>query len=201
LFAVLVAWISAAAPVLAEDDPACQMIRSVGASFLERCGDKLNSFSLSLSDISRSVGNDLHGRFAFVCGPIELMCEGKPEILGWFLDLKRWKQGGQDEPAIAELLLERMWHPGQSVPASSCGIVEVKVADMPGRAVCHEFPDVSFSAIVIVAADDRTGFVLIFGQRDVDWSSLRDKALQTLPRFEVQRATGDAGLLRWMRMR
>src|SRR5262245_56400419 len=148
----LLAWASVATVathVAAEDEPACRVLRSIGASFLEKCGDKLNSFSLSLNDISRAVARDVNGRLG-LGGPIELMCVGKPEIVGWFLDLKRWKQGGQDEAAIAELLLEQVWHPAQSVPESSCGVMDVKVADMQGRAVCYDLRDVSFSATVIV---------------------------------------------------
>jgi len=194
----VVAGVSMATGALAQQQSGCQLLRADGAAFVERCGDRLNSFALVLDDISRSVGRDIHGRFGFVC-PIELMCEDKPEILGWFIDQQSWKQGAQDEWAIADLLMKRSWDPPPSVPKSSCDAFEVKVADLTGRAVCYEFRDIGLSVILIVAADEKTGFVLIFQQRTSDWMQLRDKALQGLAKFRIQRASGDAALMRWMK--
>src|SRR5437879_57700 len=70
---------SLATSAWAQQDQSCRIVRAEGAAFVERCGDRLNSFALVLDDISRSVGSDAHGRFGFVC-PIEQMCQDKPEI-------------------------------------------------------------------------------------------------------------------------
>ena len=95
--------------------------------------------------------------------------------------------------------MKRAWDPPPSVPKSSCDTFDVKVGDMAGRAVCYEFRELSLSVILIVAADEKAGFVLIFQQRTLDWKLLRDKALQGLERFHIQRASGDAALMRWMK--
>jgi hypothetical protein len=194
----VVAGVSMAIGALAQQQPGCQLLRADGAAFVERCGDRLNSFALGLDDISRAAVRDAYGRFGFIC-PIELMCENKPEILGWFIDPQSWKQGAQDEWAIADLLMKRAWDPPPSVPKSSCDAFDAKVADMTGRAVCYEFRDIGLSVILIVAADEKTGFVLVFQQRGADWMQVRDKALQGLARFRIQRASGDSALMRWMK--
>jgi hypothetical protein len=194
----VIAGTSAASLASAQQDQSCRLIRADGAAYVERCGDKLNSFALLLDDISRATGSDSHGRFGFVC-PLELMCEGKPEIFGWFIDHRQWLKGAQDEWAVAELLTSRPWAPLQSVPKSSCEMFEVTVGDMRGRAVCYALPDLHLSVILLVVADDKTGFALVYQQRDIEWTELRDKVMQTLPRFRIQRASGDAALMRWMR--
>jgi hypothetical protein len=194
----LAAGLSPAMPTLAQQEPACRILKSDGAGFVQRCGDRLYSYALVLDDISRSEGSDGHGRFGFVC-PIELMCQDKPEILGWFIDPQTWRQGAQDEGAIANLVLKRSWNPPPSVPKSSCDTFEVTIGDMAGRAVCYLFAEIPLSVVLIAAADEKFGFVLVFQQHNPDWMNLREKALQALPRFRIQRASGDAALMRYMK--
>jgi hypothetical protein len=64
---------------------------------------------------------------------------------------------------------------------------------MNGRAVCFD------ENVVVVAADDRVGFLLYFSQRDTPAAVLKNKVLEMLPRFEIERATGEVGLKRWLR--
>jgi hypothetical protein len=53
--------------------------------------------------------------------------------------------------------------------------------------------------VVIVAADERVGFMLSFSQRGKPAIALKDKVLELLPRFEIERATGDLGLKKWLK--
>jgi len=201
------AWMFVVAQAFGQDGQSCRRVEGDGASYLEQCGDRLRSFTLSLQDIRRSVGSDLHARFRFGC-PIEPMCENEPEIFGWFIDQHQWRGGTQGEAAIFDLLERQplgatVWttFTGARVepPVPVCEMFAVTISDMAGRAVCYRFPAIPQSAIVIVASDENTGFVLIFSARTLNWESLRAKTLQRLPRFEIHRASGDAALLRWMR--
>ncbi len=203
----LIAGLSASAPALGEEVEVCRLVSSQGASFLEHCGDRLLSFTLVLDDYRRSVGHDgIYGRFGFDC-PIDLMCVGEPEISGWFIDQKGWRKSERDEKAVFEVLqrpplLAMVWHsggPAPQRPTSACGTLELRIADMPGRAVCYQRPETGQSEIAVVVADEAVGFVLLFQQRNLDWMALRDKVLRLLPRFEVERAAGDPALLKWMK--
>jgi hypothetical protein len=191
-------WMLAATQASGQDGPACELVAGVGASQLERCGDRLRSFSLSLRDIRRSVGRDLHARFKFEC-PTEQMCENEPEVIGWFIDPWRWRNSAQNEPALFHFLQTGTPAAPARRPDVTCGTFDVKIGDMAGRAVCHRFPEAPQSAIIMVASDENTGFVLVFADHTLNWESVRQKTLQMLPRFDIHRATGDAALLRWMK--
>jgi hypothetical protein len=74
---------------------------------------------------------------------------------------------------------------------------------MAGRAVCYNAsdmrPDLKGSAVIIAASDHHVGIVLFFHQREQSAADLRDRVLAIVPKFSVQRAAGDAALIRWLR--
>ncbi len=200
--AVIACLVSVALSVnaLAQDE-ACSPVSTSGAGLLVECGKQLYSFNLSLpesklgsSNIKREVVRDLHGRFAFVC-PIEPMCANEPIVGGTFVTPSKWLSSSRDEQAIFEILRNMPW-PGVSslpIPSASCPVFDVWIGGMNGRAVCFD------ESVVLVAADDRVGFLLYFSQRDRSATVLKGKVLEMLPRFEIERATGEIGLKRWLR--
>jgi hypothetical protein len=195
-------------------EPACRVVSAQGASFLEECGKQLNSFSLSLSEtklglseIKREVGRDLHGRFYFPC-PVEPMCENEPTIGGSFIAPESWNKSPKNEVAIYQTfqrvpLMAISWSsrggPPPEVPTAACPLFDVSVDGVAGRAVCFDNPKAKTVSVILVAADDRVGFLLSFYQRDQSVNGLRDKVLELIPRFKIERATGDVGLMRWVR--
>jgi hypothetical protein len=185
-----------AVPAYGQEGNGCHRLRSYGGSFLEQCGDQLRSFTLSYDDYKRTPGNDLHSRFYFAC-EIELMCLNDPEISGRFVDPKEWRQSTQDDRTLFDLLSPNIEGGQREAPRSVCGIFGVEVGGMAGSAICYQTSEASGIAIVATAAD--VGFVLYFQQRNLGWAALRDKVLRMLPMFKVERASGDAALLRWMR--
>jgi len=73
----------------------------------------------------------------------------------------------------------------------------VSVAPDPGRAFARIL---SLVVALAAAADDRVAFLPSFYQRDKSPDALKEKVvLEWLPRFELERATGDAALLKWFR--
>jgi hypothetical protein len=182
-------------------DQACRPVTASGAGFLVECGNQLYSFNLSLSEpklglsgIKREVGFDLHGRFSFAC-PVEPMCANEPAVGGSYVAPAGWLSSSRDEQAIFQVLRNMLW-PGVSslpIPSASCPVFDVSIGGMNGRAVCFD------ESVVIVAADDRVGFLLYFSQRDKPADVLKNKVLEMLPRFEIERATGEVGLKRWLR--
>jgi hypothetical protein len=197
----------AAVAAVAQDVRPCRIVRAEGASFLEQCGNQLRSFSLSLTDIARSADHDIHGRFSFNC-PIAPMCAGAPTIGGAFISPENWNRGPKDERAIFDALLQvprfaASWSGpvGTALPPPSvgCQIIDVSIGDMPGRAVCYNDDDKKGSSVVVVASDVDVGIVLTFHQREQSAADLRDRMLAIVPQFKVQRAAGDAALIRWVR--
>lgn len=178
----------------------CYGIRSYGAGFFEQCRDRLNSWTLTLSEFKREAGSDLHGRFVFHC-PIELMCEGEPAIGGRFVNWAEWQNSAKDEQAIYERAnaLSVPTRPLPPLAPPACPLFDISIAGMAGRAVCFEEPGIKGGLVVVVAADDRVAFLLSFYQQDKSANALKEKVLELLPRFKIERATGDAALLKWFR--
>jgi hypothetical protein len=209
--AAVILLMSAAAPgnVLAQTE-ACRQVRAAPAGFLEQCGNELKSFSLNLSEnklhqIRRRAEADLHGRFSFPCA-IEPMCEGEPLIGGVFFAPESWQKSTRDEKAIHQLLQSSSLmarrsgqEPAPELPASACPVFDVSVDGVNGRAVCFNEQATKTAHVIAVVADDRVGFVLTFSQKDQSANALRDKVIALVPRFSIERASGDAALLRWMR--
>ena len=178
----------------------CRGISQSKASFLERCGDRLNAWRLTLP-FKREIWSDLHGRIFFKCG-IGPMCDGEPTIAGGFVNRAEWQAGAKDERAIFELLMDRLQvpiGPLPPMPHPACPLFDVSFAGMAGKAVCFGEPGVNRSSVIVVAADDRAAFLLRFYQ-DESPDALKEKVVfEWLPRFKIERATGDAALLKWFR--
>jgi hypothetical protein len=200
--AVIAGLISVVASSIAlAEIPACSPVTSSGAGFVVECGKQLYSYNLSLSEpklglsgIKREVGLDLHGRFAFSC-PVEPMCANEPAVGGFFVAPAEWLGSSKDEQAIFQVLRDMPWPGGgmPPIPSASCPVFDVLIGGMNGRAVCFD------QSVVVVATDDRVGFLLYFSLRDKPSDVLKDRVLEMLPRFEIERATGEAGLKRWLR--
>jgi hypothetical protein len=181
-------------------EPACQFVRAVGAGFVEDCGKQLDAFRLILLEtklgsigVRREVLSDMHGRFSFPC-PIEPMCGSEPFISGFFVAAEPWNNSSKDEQAIYQAVrsnpLMRGGPPPQMPPAS-CPVFDVVIDGMRGRGVCLGVTDVkNANIVVVIAADDRVGFAMSF-QQYRSAGELRDEVLEMMPRFKIERATGD----------
>jgi hypothetical protein len=185
-------WSAAAAP------QECRRVTQDRAGFLEKCGDRINAWRLTLP-FKREILGDLHGRIFFHCG-IEPMCEGEPTIGGQFVPHAEWQAGARDEHAIFELAVGSSVQPLPPMPHPACPLFDVSFGGMTGRAVCFGEPGVNRSSVIVVAADDRVAFLLRFYQQDKSPDALKEKVVfEWLPRFVIERATGDAALLKWFR--
>jgi hypothetical protein len=184
--------------------PSCEVVQVHDIGLLEDCGDELRSFTLNLSDLKREVRGDVSGRFSYAC-PLEVMCEGEPTITGFFISPDSWQTGAKDEAAIFQALssipLGANGKKGASgkMPFPVCPISDVTVAGLPGRAVCFDENMMKGGNVVVVAANNEIAFLLVFYRKDKPSSVVRDKMLALLPRFNVERVTGDVRLLRWIR--
>jgi hypothetical protein len=181
----------------------------VGAGFVEDCGKQLNAFRLILleaklgsSGVRREVLGDMHGRFSFPC-PVEPICgyQHEPFISGFFVSAEQWNSSPKDEQAIYQAVrsnpLMRGGPPPQMPPAA-CSVFDVVIDGMRGRGVCLGVTDVKGgNIVVVVAADDRVGLALSF-QQYRSAGELRDEVLELMPRFKIERATGDS-VLEWFR--
>jgi hypothetical protein len=205
ILAAFLVWNSLAADALGEEIEACRIVSTQGAALLKHCGERLLSFALSIDDLRRTVVNGEYGKFDFECS-IQGMCKNEPEINGWFIDHKGWLRSAKDESAVFDVLrmppvmaIASRAGTAPPQPKSACGVLDVSLDGIAGRAVCYQLPETRSTSIVVVAADEQVGFILVFQERGQDWAALRDKALQTLPKFEVERAYGNGALLRWMK--
>jgi hypothetical protein len=181
-------------------EPTCQFVRAVGAGFVQDCGKQLNAFRLILLEtklgstgVRREVLSDMHGRFSFPC-PIEPMCGYEPFISGFFVSAEQWNNSPKDEQAIYQAVrsnpLMRGGPPPQMPPAA-CPVFDVVIDGMRGRGVCLGVTDVkNGNIVVVIAADDHVGLALSF-QKYRSADELRDEVLEIMPRFKIERATGD----------
>jgi hypothetical protein len=188
-------------------EPACQFVRALGAGFVEDCGKQLNAFRLILLEaklgstgVRREVLGDMHGRFSFPC-PIEPMCGNEPFISGFFVSAELWNKSPKDEQAIYQAVrsnpLMRGGPPPQMPPAA-CPVFDVVIDGMRGRGVCLGVTEVkNGNIVVVVAADDRVGLAMSF-QQYRSAGELRDEVLEIMPRFKIERATGDS-VSEWFR--
>jgi hypothetical protein len=205
--AVVASLISAFALSAFAQEPACQFVRALGAGFVEDCGKQLNAFRLILLEtklgsigVRREVLGDMHGRFSFPC-PIEPMCGSEPFISGFFVSAEQWNNSPKDEQAIYQAVrsnpLMRGGPPPQMPPAA-CPVFDVVIDGMRGRGVCLGVTDVkNANIVVVIAADDHVGLAMSF-QQYRSASELRDEVLEIMPRFKIERATGDA-VSEWFR--
>jgi len=206
-FLVVAALASATLPgnVRAEQaQPSCEVVQVHDIGLLEDCGEELRSFTLNLADLKREPRGDVSGRFSYACG-LDMMCEGEPTITGFFVSPDSWQTGAKDEAAIFQALsgipLGSNAKKGASgkMPFPVCPITDVTVAGLPGRAVCFDETMMKGGNVVIVAGNNELAFLLVFYRKDQPSAALRDKMLELLPRFNIERVTGDVRLLRWIR--
>ena len=181
-------------------EPACQLVRAQGASFVLNCGTQLNAFRLVLletklgsSGMRRETLGDMEGRFSFLC-PMEPICGHEPVIGGFFISAEQWNKSSKDEQAIYQASMRGV--PQPQVSPATCSMFDVVVGGMPGRGTCLGVK--GGNIVIIVAADDRVGLLLHF-QNDRSASELRDQVIEIMPRFKIERATGDSALLEWFR--
>jgi hypothetical protein len=192
------------APALA-DDAVCKPLGVLGAAVLQQCGDQLHSFALDLSDPRREVTNDQEGRFSFDC-PVSLMCIGSPTISGYFVDPDKWNKGAKDAPAIAQINQDSpvtaenpAVPPPTSAPAAACPLFDVTIGEASGKGACFNDAATKTSTVAMVLTSGEVGFLLNFSQKGIAADKLKDAVTATLPKFKIERARGDVGLLRWMR--
>jgi hypothetical protein len=208
--AVVIGLIAAATPSsLSAQQLDCRGVAAEAASFLKECGDRLYSFTLRLSEsklglpgIKREIMSRYHGGFYVSC-PVEPMCENEPAIGGWFIQPANWSSGPKDAQAIYQVMrsIPLGFSDGTPpMPSLACPVFDVSIGGMAGRGVCFiENAKSDDGFVVIVAADERVGFMLSFSQRGKPAIVLKDKVLELLPRFEIDRATGDLGLKKWLK--
>jgi hypothetical protein len=127
------------------------------------------------------------------------MCADEPLVGGFFVTPVEWLKNAKDEQAILGILRDMPWPGGNRppIPAAACSVFDVSIGGLNGRAVC--FTEEKSSSVLVVAADDHFGFLLHFHRDDEPVAVLKAKVLEMLPRFEIERATGDVALKRWMR--
>jgi hypothetical protein len=203
IFLALVLAAAAPADAVGQENRPCQVVGVKDAGLLLLCGDRLNGFVLTLEDVRRQVGSEAQGRFVLLC-VLAPMCEGEPNLGGFFIDPARWRDSAKDERAMLDILQQHGLVPAAAVgtdpkvpPPPACAVFDVTIGDLPGRGVCFDVAD--GSAVLVIAGDDRVALVLSFFQRNRTPGAIREKALETIPQFRMLRPTGDVALLRWMR--
>jgi hypothetical protein len=187
----------------AQDNHPCQVVSVKDAGLLLGCADQLKGFLLTFEDVRRQVASEGQGRFIFAC-VLAPMCEDEPNLGGFFIDPVLWRQSAKDEPAMLEILQRNGLVPAaargadpSTPPPPACAVFDVEIGDLPGRAVCFDVAD--GSAVVVIAGDDHVAVVLSFFQRRRTPGAMREKAMEMIPLFRIQRPTGDIALLRWLR--
>jgi hypothetical protein len=180
------------------EDGACRVIRIVGNNILKHCGDQVRSMTLSLREVKRGLASDRSGRFSFPC-PIEQMCEGEPDLWGWFIDEAAWEAGARDEAAIRLLLRHAPVVMTDETAKATCAVSTIEVAGLESRTICFELVPENLHVVVVVGGGGDIGFLLMFAQRGLGSELLREKVSAITPKFILQRAAGDAGLLKWLR--
>jgi hypothetical protein len=190
----------------AEGREVCDLARAHPAGLLVRCGPQIKSVLLTYDDVRRQMRSDPQGVFHYLC-PIEEMCENEPRISGWMIDHARWQGIEHNDASIFELLRQPpIILRGAAKPVdiagnpltSTCGVFEVELAGLPTLAVCYDFGESKSTSIVAVASNHEIGFVVLFNQHNADATALREKVRTLLPRFKLERASGDSDLLRWL---
>ncbi len=194
--------------------------RRWGAGFLEQCGDQLRSFALVPTDGRWRDGYyDFHGTFSFKClneptaeqlgllaqfpdyvASQRTPCPDEPEISGSFIDHHEWIAAAKDGEGILRAALRRsfMRDSSFSVPPAVCQPFDLSVGGLFGKATCVE--NSSSSTIIAGFSDNRVAFTLIFSQQNRPLEALKDQVKEILAHhFKVERGTGDANLLRWIK--
>jgi hypothetical protein len=184
----------------------CKTIRAEEAAILQLCGGfQLRSFALLMVGTERTAVREHTNKFKFICRPG--FCQDEPDISGWFIDPDVWTQSKQDEPAIFDIVATQVgWKMlgsdkhFRSVFKPSCEPSGVTLAGLPGKMTCYNVVSetgASVPSIVMVAADGRVGFLILFQSRDSQ--DITGHAVSSLRAFALARGEGDIGLERWIR--
>jgi hypothetical protein len=190
----------------AEPVSPCRTVRAEEAAILQVCGlVHLRSFALSMEGSERTAVREHTNKFKFVCRPG--FCQDEPDIVGWFIDPDVWTQSKQDEPSIFDILATetgwKMLHSDQhfrSALKPTCEPSSVTFAGLPGKMMCYNTVSDAggnVQSIVMVAADGRVGFLILFQSRDS--KDIKGHAVSSLRAFSLARGEGDRTLERWMR--
>jgi hypothetical protein len=182
----------------------CKTIRADGASFLQQCGSRLRSVALSMPGTERTAVREHTNKFRFSCRPG--FCRDEPTITGWFIDRVVWTRSKQDEAAIFDTLageagLKMLGSEQQfrKMLKPSCEAVPIILAGLRGRMVCYNTDSATTESpptIVIVAADDSVGVMLLF--QSPDTKDITSEVVAALTKFSLERGEGDATLERWL---
>jgi hypothetical protein len=187
----------------AQAKPACKLMRIADAALLQRCGDRLSSFALTMPGTERTPVREHTNKFRFSCRPG--FCQGEPEIWGWFINPETWKESRKDEPGIfgvfADLagwkLLGSEQH-FRDIFRPSCDLSQVTIAGLPGQMICYEMKSEAthgLSTVILVAADAEIGVVIAI--QGPELKNVQDQAVSALRAFSLERGHGDATLERW----
>jgi hypothetical protein len=182
----------------------CKTIRADGASFLQLCGSRLRSVALSMPGTERTAVREHTNKFRFSCRVG--FCQNEPTISGWFVDRGIWTRSKKDEAAIFDILAgEAGWkllgseQQFRNMLKPSCEPVPIIIAGLPGRMVCYNTESATTEnppTIVMVAADDSVGVMLLFQSPDA--MNITATSLAALKTFSLERGEGDATLERWL---
>ena len=134
-------------------------------------------------------------KFRFSCRPG--FCQGEPDISGSFIDPDAWMRSKQDEAAVFDIMTARVgWkllgseQHFREIFKPSCDR-SVTVAGLPGRMIRYNTGSAaadSSPTVIMVAADDRVGFMLSF--QSPDSKNVRDDAVSALRAFSLERGKG-----------
>ena len=193
------------APAHAERVSPCKTIRAEGAAILQLCGGaRLRSFALSMQGTERTAVHEYSSKFRFSCRLG--FCQGEPDISGSFIDPDAWTLSKQDEAAVFDIMATQAGWKLLGSEQHFRGIFKpscdrsVTVAGLPGRMICYNTGSAaadSSPTVIMVAADDRVGFLLSF--QSLDSNNVRDDAVSALRAFSLERGEGDVALERWFR--
>lgn len=84
-----------------------------------------------------------------------------------------------------------------------CPVSETQIAGLEARMICYTMTGSTAEGlavyIVVVAGDPEFAFVVTFVKPGVNLADLRTQAFAAIQSFQLQRATGDATLERWIK--
>jgi hypothetical protein len=200
-------------------DGSCKPFKYGGAAYLERCGDRIRSFSLKATDERWREMPGAHGIFVFECFDLisaeqlglllnfpdyvesqRARCPDEPKIAGSFIPLEEWQSSGKDENALLDAYHRNYWQTLYSLPkpTPTCPLFDVSFGGLAGRATCITFN--GEGAVLAAFADDRAAFWVLLTQDGENLEALKKKSHITLAnQFAVERGDGDATLLRWIK--
>ena len=210
----------------AEQPSECKGVLLKGAGVLKQCGDRLQLWNLKPLDERWRAGQDLHGRFSFECfilpskRPPDVTiydmlrsqaatgdmprCPDQLSVGGFFFDAGEWQKGPKDENAIQAALFQMPLGSGvwtnelKHSIRSICPAFDITIGGVNARAACFELSDLKQNMIAMAVVDEDTSLVLTFLKDDLTADALKSSFLDFVRLLTIERASGDAALLRWL---